>query len=90
MQHKYVIVSEQVGDFLKEGVVVSDPDVHEHADRNNSVEDVGLVVTDIEILRLHYPETLSDRCEHFLARCDEARSRGIEAGSRVPFGVAAE
>ena len=37
-----------------------------------AIERAGLVVTDIEILRLHYAETLKAWCERFLARRDEA------------------
>jgi cyclopropane-fatty-acyl-phospholipid synthase len=38
------------------------------------IERSGLVVTDIEILRLHYAETLKAWRERFLARRDEAKS----------------
>ena len=37
-----------------------------------AIERAGLVVTDIEILRLHYAETLKAWREHFLARREEA------------------
>jgi len=37
-----------------------------------AIEDAGLVVTDIEILRLHYAETLKAWRERFLARRDES------------------
>jgi cyclopropane-fatty-acyl-phospholipid synthase len=37
-----------------------------------AIEGAGLVVTDIEILRLHYAETLKTWRERFLARRDEA------------------
>ena len=39
-----------------------------------AVEQSGLVVTDIEILRLHYAETLRAWRERFLARWDEAKA----------------
>jgi cyclopropane-fatty-acyl-phospholipid synthase len=38
-----------------------------------AIEHAGLLVTDIEILRLHYAETLKAWRERFLARIDEAR-----------------
>ena len=39
-----------------------------------TIEKAGLKVTDIEILRLHYAETLKAWRERFLARRDEARA----------------
>ena len=39
-----------------------------------AVERAGLIVTDVEILRLHYAETLKAWRERFLARRDEARA----------------
>ena len=39
-----------------------------------AIERAGLVVTDIEILRLHYAETLRAWRERFLARRDEAKA----------------
>lgn len=36
-----------------------------------AVEDAGLIITDIEVLRLHYAETLRHWRERFLARRDE-------------------
>ena len=39
-----------------------------------AIERAGLVVTDIEILRLHYAETLRAWRQRFLARRDEAKS----------------
>ena len=36
-----------------------------------AIEKVGLKITDIEILRLHYAETLSAWRERFLAHRDE-------------------
>jgi cyclopropane-fatty-acyl-phospholipid synthase len=38
-----------------------------------SIERAGLLVTDIEILRLHYAETLRHWRERFMARAEEAR-----------------
>jgi cyclopropane-fatty-acyl-phospholipid synthase len=38
-----------------------------------SIQRVGLIVTDIEILHLHYAETLRKWRERFLARRDEAK-----------------
>ena len=39
-----------------------------------AIERAGLIVTDIEILRLHYAETLKAWRERFLARRDEAKA----------------
>ena len=39
-----------------------------------AIERAGLIVTDIEILRLHYAETLRAWREHFLGRRDEAKA----------------
>ena len=39
-----------------------------------AIEHAGLIVTDIEILRLHYAETLRAWRENFLARRDEAKA----------------
>jgi cyclopropane-fatty-acyl-phospholipid synthase len=39
-----------------------------------AIERAGLIVTDIEILRLHYAETLRAWRERFLARRDEAKT----------------
>ena len=39
-----------------------------------SIERAGLIVTDVEILRLHYAETLKAWRERFLARRDHARA----------------
>lgn len=39
-----------------------------------AVEPTGLVVTDVEILRLHYAETLRHWRERFMARSDEAEA----------------
>lgn len=39
-----------------------------------AIERAGLVVSDIEVLRLHYAETLRAWRTRFLARCDEARA----------------
>ena len=39
-----------------------------------AIERAGLIVTDIEILRLHYTETLKAWRERFLARSDEAKA----------------
>jgi cyclopropane-fatty-acyl-phospholipid synthase len=39
-----------------------------------AIERAGLIITDIEILRLHYAETLRAWREHFLARREEAQA----------------
>ena len=39
-----------------------------------AIERAGLIVTDVEILRLHYAETLKAWREHFLARRDAAKA----------------
>ena len=62
-----------------------------------SIERVGLFVTDIEILRLHYADTLRAWRERFMARRDEAKSMYDErfcrmwefylAGSETAFRV---
>ncbi|WBU64031.1 SAM-dependent methyltransferase [Paracoccus aerodenitrificans] len=48
-----------------------------------SVEKSGLVVTDIEVLRVHYAETLKAWREAFMARRDEAASLYDEAFCRM-------
>jgi cyclopropane-fatty-acyl-phospholipid synthase len=48
-----------------------------------SIERVGLFVTDTEILRLHYAETLKIWRERFLTRRDEARSMYDERFCRM-------
>ncbi len=47
------------------------------------IERAGLVVTDIELLRLHYAETLKAWRERFLARWDEAASIMDESFCRM-------
>jgi cyclopropane-fatty-acyl-phospholipid synthase len=39
-----------------------------------AIERAGLIVTDIEVLRLHYAETLKAWRDRFLTRCDEAKA----------------
>jgi cyclopropane-fatty-acyl-phospholipid synthase len=39
-----------------------------------AIERAGLIVTDIEILRLHYAETLKAWRERFICRCEEAKA----------------
>ena len=51
-----------------------------------AVERAGLLVTDIEILRLHYAETLRDWRERFLAHREEAE-RIYDAALRADVGV---
>src|SRR5262245_22271544 len=45
---------------------------HSHSPRWPAVERAGLLVTDIEILRLHYAETLKAWRERFLAHREQA------------------
>jgi cyclopropane-fatty-acyl-phospholipid synthase len=48
-----------------------------------AIERSGLIVTDIEILRLHYAETLKAWRERFLARRDEAKAMHDERFCRM-------
>ncbi len=48
-----------------------------------SIEKSGLIVTDIEILRLHYAETLKAWRENFMSRRDEAKGIYDEAFCRM-------
>ncbi|MGJ7538445.1 class I SAM-dependent methyltransferase [Variovorax sp. ZT5P30] len=48
-----------------------------------AIENAGLVVTDIEVLRLHYAQTLRFWRERFLARRDEARALYDERFCRI-------
>lgn len=48
-----------------------------------AVEKEGLVITDVEVLRIHYAETLKAWRENFLARRDEAIAMYDERFARM-------